>query len=82
MTSAIRIYHNLLRVCPILPLGTVGNTDDCFMCGKPYKLPGNKDVPMSLPCGHVIGSVCVLAWLLKEESNMDCPRCKERISDL
>lgn len=76
----------------IANLPTVSITDilpedrDCGICISPYSSPGNlettpfdneqADVPVRLPCNHVLGRHCLSLWL---SNNTTCPICRHEL---
>ncbi len=54
------------------------NSQDCHICKEPFENPGphtsdNIEVPVKLPCTHIMGSSCLAAWL---ENHKTCPMCR------
>ena len=45
----------------------------CSICLNPYQCAPDFEVPKRLPCGHVLGEVCILTWT---EVRNTCPLCR------
>ena len=58
--------------------------DVCFICIEPYvnnswKRDSTLHRPVALPCGHVLGSQCLIRWALSPNFNNSCPLCRARV---
>ena len=70
---------------PVVPVESLPSVDrTCSICFSPYQnrvflsasldLPA--EVPLSLPCGHVLGRECISTWLTSHET---CPICRRQL---
>lgn len=56
-----------------LRIANEGKNEDCTICFEPFKSNGSHRV-VTLHCGHLFGSECILRWLSKSRT---CPVCKK-----
>jgi len=49
----------------------------CIICFEDFE--ETNDNPVSLPCGHVFGEVCIISWLAE---NVTCPYCRRDYGEL
>ncbi len=73
---------------PRIPLSVMDDEDtDCSICMEPYArsppVAGTEEnesalmeEPVKLPCGHIFGHWCILAWLTDHSTT--CPVCRRR----
>lgn len=54
------------------------NRDDtvCNICQEEYNQGSQPEIPLTLPCGHAFGSVCIAQWLHVQNRNHGCPICR------
>lgn len=53
----------------------------CPICYEDYLKDNSQELPRKLPCGHTIGTECLLIYasLKSRATSIDCPWCKQRI---
>ena len=49
------------------------NDQECHICIQPFMGAEGNELPLKLPCNHVMGSACLTTWL---ENNNTCPICR------
>ena len=62
-----------------------GNETSCLICHETFVAGDTPELPIKLHCNHIIGSQCLMQWLLSRPSSMNtrrrnsCPMCRARI---
>ena len=54
----------------------------CHVCLEPFLTGDSPELPIKLPCKHVVGSVCILRWLGPQKAQLrekNCPICRKAI---
>ena len=82
--------HTYLSLLPRPALGELDEDNRrCHICMEPYTTDGpteytedgealdesKAEIPLRLPCKHILGSKCLLSWLSPLE-NSNCPYCR------
>ena len=54
------------------------NDQECHICIQPFANPNHAateqtEVPLKLPCNHIMGSICLATWF---QTNNTCPLCR------
>ena len=54
------------------------DSDICHICKEPFNdsdsgFAGNSELPVQLPCNHIMGSACLATWF---HSSNSCPMCR------
>lgn len=52
---------------------------ECPICTEPYRVSRNSDIPVRLPCSHIVGKDCLSKWLnssVRNANNNTCPLCR------
>ena len=73
----IESFVHRLPVHVILDLPA--DKQDCAICMEKYYGPHQQECPIRLPCNHVLGKACLLAWLKSSPTNRNnncCPICR------
>ena len=70
-----------LKSLPLVSLKDLSEDNkDCLICLESYSDPRkNSEVPVRLPCNHVMGKDCLQRWLRSSDSNSNnntCPMCR------
>ncbi|KAF6221574.1 hypothetical protein HO133_002430 [Letharia lupina] len=54
----------------------------CPVCYEDYLQPPSREFPRKLPCGHVIGTECLLLWASSQThaTSINCPWCTHPIT--
>ncbi len=64
----------------------------CDICREPYETDASQaevadggaidhakpEIPLALPCGHILGSICLETWLTPQRNNF-CPFCTQKV---
>lgn len=64
----------------------------CNICREPYETDASQaealnggaidhakpEIPLALPCGHILGSICLQTWLTPQRNDF-CPFCIQRV---
>ncbi|KAL9639278.1 MAG: hypothetical protein Q9164_001024 [Protoblastenia rupestris] len=50
----------------------------CSICQSAYDTGDEPEIPVTLPCGHEIGSVCISKWLHVPRRKNGCPLCRKK----
>ncbi|MDI1492558.1 MAG: hypothetical protein OHK93_003772 [Ramalina farinacea] len=60
------------------PATTTINSADtvCNICQESYNQGTQPEIPLTLPCGHAFGSVCIAQWLHVRKRDHGCPICR------
>lgn len=77
MDKAIKTLQQ--RLLPPSP-NTLQDNSICGICWTDYD--GDSDRPVTLPCGHVFGEDCILAWARGTTPNgryNGCPTCRAEL---
>ena len=74
---AQQFLEQLLRYENVEPVGEA-ETLTCMICKETYGTinasTGAVELQIRLPCGHMLGSICISTWLSHQNS---CPLCRE-----
>lgn len=75
--SAIRALVQSLPFLPTEELGPDVTEKDCPICLSEYGTGSPNDVPVKLPCGHILGADCMHTWLNSGKNT--CPQCRHQV---
>ena len=51
----------------------------CSICREPYDTGDEPEIPLTLPCGHTFGSMCISNWLHVPGRVNSCPACRKQL---
>ena len=56
----------------------------CDVCHEPWLTGQYPELPIKIPCGHIVGAGCILRWLspLTANTKNSCPTCRAPILSL
>lgn len=87
----VKTCKDFLGVLPRPILGHLGPYEkECHFCRKDFKCDGlaiitsdNKalEIPVRLPCEHVLGSICLGRWMRTAPAD-SCPLCRRQLFEL
>ena len=57
------------------------NSEDskCNICQEEFDTGDEPEIPLTLSCGHVLGSVCLSRWLHVPDRKNGCPLCRKTL---
>ena len=69
-----------LESLPALSLADLPEDNvECPICTENYRVSQNGDIPVRLPCSHIIGKDCLSKWVnssVRNANNNLCPTCR------
>ena len=76
---AVRL-QDLLQATQLLHPNKVKD-QTCPVCYEDYLQDPSREFPRKLPCGHIIGTECLLLWVSSKTgaTSIDCPWCTKTI---
>jgi hypothetical protein len=70
---------HFLQQLPQVPNHELTPDSECIICQEPYgtSVDGTVEIPVRLPCQHIVGNVCIDIWLSPtKEAKNTCPYCR------
>ena len=70
--------QEILSKLAVPAFSELGHVPNCSICNDAFLTGSSPEMPMKLPCGHILGSQCLLKWLspLSSSGNNTCPFCR------
>lgn len=74
------VLRSLLQSCTLPTYEELNGEHACCVCTEDYgsNLARGSELPIKLPCGHIIGQTCMLQWLAKDDT---CPICRALMTE-
>lgn len=70
-------YH-LVDLGSSAPAAEEEDLPSCSICQEPYDTGDKPEIPLTLPCGHTFGSLCISQWLHVHTRRNGCPMCRAK----
>ena len=73
------VLKSLLNSCTQPTYEELKGDHSCYVCTEEYgaNLERGAELPVKLPCGHIVGQTCLLRWLARRDA---CPLCRVQIT--